>query len=97
VGNGITEFFSKKVSTEELCVKDSAGQTCITRGQLDALLNGQGIQTPQPSNPDPVISPDSTSENTGDETVGGSDESIDIPSTDENNVDSSGDVVLTTE
>ena len=95
--NGITDFFSKKVSTEELCVKDSAGQTCITRGQLDALLNGQGIQTPQPSNPDPVISPDSTSENTGDETVGGSDESIDIPSTDENNVDSSGDVVLTTE
>jgi hypothetical protein len=99
VENGITDFFSKKVSTEELCVKDSAGQTCITRGQLDALLNGQGIQTPQPSNPDPVISPDPTSENTGDETVddSGSNESADIPSTDENNVDSSGDVVLTTE
>jgi hypothetical protein len=62
VENGITEFFSKKVSTEELCVKDSAGQTCITRGQLDALLNSQGIQAPQPSNPDPVISPDTTSE-----------------------------------
>lgn len=45
--------------------------------------------------PDPVISPDSTSENTGDETVGGSDEGIDIPSTDENNVDSSGDVLTT--
>ncbi len=56
--NGITEFFSKKVSTEELCVKDSAGQTCITRSQLDALLNAQSIQTPPPQNstppPDPI-------------------------------------------
>jgi hypothetical protein len=54
--NGITEFFSKKVSTEELCVTDSAGQTCITRTQLDALLNGQGV-TPAPT-PDPTPSPD---------------------------------------
>jgi hypothetical protein len=55
--NGITEFFSKKVSTEELCVTDSAGQTCITRTQLDALLNGQGIPTPAPSpTPDPTPS-----------------------------------------
>lgn len=54
--NGITEFFSKKVSTEELCVTDSVGQTCITRSQLDALLNGQGI-TPQSPSPEPSPSP----------------------------------------
>jgi hypothetical protein len=59
--NGITEFFSKKVSTEELCVTDSVGQTCITRSQLDALLNGQGImpQSPAPE-PSPNPTPDPT-------------------------------------
>lgn len=37
--NGISEFFSKKVSTDELCVKRSDGAyVCITGDQLAALL-----------------------------------------------------------
>ncbi len=46
-GNGIVKIFvgeidSKKSSTEDLCVKNSTGETCITRDQLDALLSNAG-------------------------------------------------------
>ena len=42
VENGITEFFSKKITTDELCLKDSAGTTCYTRNQLDSALSSGG-------------------------------------------------------
>jgi hypothetical protein len=36
---GIFEkVYAKEVHTDELCVSDSTGETCITRGQLDTLL-----------------------------------------------------------
>jgi hypothetical protein len=38
VGNGVEQLFSKKVITEQLCVQNSSGQTCINRDQLDQLL-----------------------------------------------------------
>ncbi|MFZ2149778.1 MAG: hypothetical protein WAV15_01300 [Minisyncoccia bacterium] len=41
-GNGIGDFFANRVRTKELCVGDDAGETCITRGQLDALLINAG-------------------------------------------------------
>ena len=36
--NSITEFFSKRVHTEVLCIGSSDNETCITKAQLDALL-----------------------------------------------------------
>ncbi len=33
-------FTTHHVSADELCAKDSAGETCITRSQLNALLQG---------------------------------------------------------
>src|SRR5690606_31582654 len=37
--NGIGNFFANRVHTRELCVGDGNGEeTCITKGQLDALL-----------------------------------------------------------
>jgi hypothetical protein len=38
--NGIGDFFANRVHTKELCVKDSSGETCITKTQLDAMLAG---------------------------------------------------------
>jgi hypothetical protein len=53
VGNGIEKIFSKEIETQNLCVSDGNGtKTCITKAQLDALLQGSGNQ--QPSNPDPI-------------------------------------------
>ncbi|MEK7115535.1 MAG: immunoglobulin-like domain-containing protein, partial [Patescibacteria group bacterium] len=36
--NGVGDFFANRVRTKELCVSDGAGETCVTRTQLDALL-----------------------------------------------------------
>jgi trimeric autotransporter adhesin len=41
VSNGIEAFFSRKVTTETLCVKDQDGETCLTRSQINSLLQGQ--------------------------------------------------------
>ncbi|MFA6301313.1 MAG: tail fiber domain-containing protein [Candidatus Paceibacterota bacterium] len=38
--NGIGDFFANRVHTKELCVTDLAGETCITRTELDNLLAG---------------------------------------------------------
>jgi LysM repeat protein len=42
--NGITDFFAKKIHTDELCV----GNTCLTESQLQALLNQPGRQSAPP-------------------------------------------------
>ncbi|MBA3733088.1 tail fiber domain-containing protein [Patescibacteria group bacterium] len=36
--NGIGDFFANRVRTKELCVSNDAGETCITRVQLDNLI-----------------------------------------------------------
>ncbi|KRQ09151.1 hypothetical protein AOQ71_21210 [Bradyrhizobium manausense] len=44
-------FTSKHISTQELCLSDQTGQTCITKSQLDVFLSGQPavqISTPAP-------------------------------------------------
>ena len=40
-GNGIEQLFSKKIITEEVCVRDSEGETCLDRTQLNTLLENQ--------------------------------------------------------
>jgi hypothetical protein len=62
-GNGITDFFTKTSHTETLCVGTSGNETCITKSQLDQLLNPQTIiqpsgdpetfDEPTPSDPEP--------------------------------------------
>jgi hypothetical protein len=70
VGNGITKMFANEVETKNLCVSDdTGGKTCITKAQLDQLLNNAvgGSITPAPSpSPDPIPDP-----GTGDDTAGG--------------------------
>ncbi len=44
--NGITDFFAGKVHTQQLCVGDSsAGETCITKSQLDQLITNSQHQS----------------------------------------------------
>ncbi len=50
VDNGITNFFSKTVTTDQLCVKDDNGETCLTRSQIDQVLNNQNT-TANPNAP----------------------------------------------
>jgi hypothetical protein len=57
--NGIAKIFannieSKKSSTENLCVKNDSGETCITREQLDALLLNVGTDPTQITTPPPA-------------------------------------------
>ncbi len=40
--NGITDFFADRVTTDELCVRDDEGQTCLTRSQIEQIL-GSGV------------------------------------------------------
>ena len=74
-GNGIAKIFatdieSNKSITENLCVKNTNGETCITRDQLDTLLSNTsssgsssssgGDSTPPPPAPEPTPSPTCT-------------------------------------
>ncbi|KKU75773.1 MAG: putative T4-like protein proximal tail fiber, partial [Candidatus Giovannonibacteria bacterium GW2011_GWB1_47_6b] len=52
--NGIGDFFANRVRTKELCVADDFGETCITRGALDALIAGSAAATSQ----EPAVEPD---------------------------------------
>lgn len=36
--NGIQDFFSHTITTNQLCVKDDTGETCLTRQQINQLL-----------------------------------------------------------
>jgi len=52
---------TKKVQTEELCVKKSDGSNiCLTGDQLQAMVNNQGLVTPPPSEPIPEPTPEPT-------------------------------------
>jgi hypothetical protein len=40
--NGIEDFFANRIRTKELCISDdSGGETCITKADLDRMLNAQ--------------------------------------------------------
>ena len=57
--NGIASIFTGKLTTNELCVSDQGGTTCITKAQLDALLAGVGASSRESSATEPA--PDTTS------------------------------------
>ena len=51
--NGITNIFTQKITTQQVCVADANGQTCLNRTQLDQLLSGNSnVQTPPVTPPD---------------------------------------------
>jgi hypothetical protein len=62
VENGITELFAGRVRTHELCLDD----VCVTKDQLQQLLqNSQQMVVPSsggnpPTDPDSVVTPDDT-------------------------------------
>ncbi len=41
------KVFAKEVDTDQLCITDATGKTCVTRTQLNNLLNGTATSTPQ--------------------------------------------------
>jgi hypothetical protein len=45
--NGIQSLYAGEVHTQKVCVDDASGSTCLTRGQLDVLLNTAAAQTGQ--------------------------------------------------
>jgi hypothetical protein len=62
--NGITKIFAGEVETKKLCVSDDSGnKTCITKNQLDILLNGSSVVVPVQQNP--VLTPDPAITNPG--------------------------------
>ncbi len=71
--NGITKLFAGEIETKHLCVSDESGaKTCLTKSQLDALLNnqvGQTIIINNSSVPQEPVPTDTTSEPTNDEIV----------------------------
>ncbi len=65
--NGILNIFSKKLTTEKICVTDQNGETCLDRSQVNNLLmnaaNYQG-QLSSPSNSTGSSTPAPTDSNT---------------------------------
>lgn len=57
INNNLSDFFAGKVHTKELCVSDSSGETCLTRAQLDALLESIGSKQAPASAPAPAPAP----------------------------------------
>jgi len=43
MANGIGDFFSNRVHTETLCVGTNGDETCITKSELDTLLQNQNV------------------------------------------------------
>ncbi|HTH93547.1 MAG TPA: tail fiber domain-containing protein, partial [Candidatus Paceibacterota bacterium] len=63
--NGIQNIFTKKVTTDQLCITDANGQTCLNRSQVDQILQQQNVQSaPSASSGDDTAtqSPDVTSQ-----------------------------------
>lgn len=58
--NGIGDFFANRVRTKELCLSDEGGETCITRAELDALLQAASVNSSATSSelePEPEPAP----------------------------------------
>ena len=62
--NGIGDFFANRVRTKEICLKDEGGETCISRTQLDNLLNNTNRNNPPSYTPPPIPDPEPTPEPT---------------------------------
>lgn len=60
--NGIKNIFSTQVTTQNLCVGTDADKTCITKAQLDQLLQQQQVSAPVITTSS--VSTDSSSTNT---------------------------------
>ncbi len=47
IGNGIERLFARQIETKELCLSDDDGnKTCITKDDLDTLLDNADVPTP---------------------------------------------------
>ena len=45
--NGIQEFFARRITTKEICVANDEGETtCLTKSQIDAIIDLGNISTP---------------------------------------------------
>jgi hypothetical protein len=74
-GNGIANLFATTITAEtvyakQLCLTDESGETCVTKTQLDALLNGSSAPAYTP----PVVPPPSDDSGTTTDDGGGSTE-----------------------
>jgi hypothetical protein len=52
VGNGVTDFFAQRGHFKELCIGENGNETCLTKDQVDQLLNQQAASEPIVSIPD---------------------------------------------
>jgi hypothetical protein len=72
-GNGIQRFFSKTITTQNICIQDNTGETCLTRSQLNSLLSQQPTvpvivdESPAPTETEDAGGDDSESEDTSTE------------------------------
>lgn len=89
VSNGITKLFANEIETKTLCVADAGGsKTCITKSQLDQLLNNASISSlvPNPAlntpGPTPTLDTDPGTDNTttGNDTEPGASDDTPAPS-----------------
>lgn len=88
ITNGITRLFAGEIETKNLCVSDESGaKTCITKEQLDALLEDVSeLPPPDPVPPeDPIEDPET--EDTTDDTNEDTFETSDLPPADDAAVD----------
>ncbi len=88
--NGIGDFFANRVRTEELCVSDNSGETCITKTELDALIAGAGSSISQGSSgsvsTSPLHEPEPAPEPVSDSTSSTSSEQASSPQTESESV-----------
>ncbi|MCC6198911.1 hypothetical protein IT401_01745 [Candidatus Nomurabacteria bacterium] len=55
ITNGINRIFAHEVKTERICVTDEAGETCLTRGELDQLLGGTSAAPEEDGGTEPEV------------------------------------------
>lgn len=74
--NGIGDFFANRVRTKAICLSDDSGaETCVTKSDLDAILQGNTASSggstntdPSPSNPIPETEEPTTDTTDGSQT-----------------------------
>ncbi len=79
--NGITDFFANRVRTKTLCVGDETAETCISKTELDALLNSANVNgVPQggdtTSDDEATTTPDISDTNSDDDVIASSTDDI---------------------
>ena len=53
--NGIVDLFAKKIHTQELCVSDANGETCLDRTQVDQILGNSNSGSGSAGSPSPAV------------------------------------------